>query len=55
MGEKDEDIFQDKIKELVVKIKSAGVLCELEMIPNAKHDDAPLYQKALENGLKFMS
>ncbi len=54
IGEMDDDIFQDEIKAFAQKLKSAGVPCELEVVPNARHDDAPLYQPAFLRGLEFI-
>lgn len=55
VGEKDVDIEQDAIKVFMDKMKSAGIPCELEMIPGATHDYTPAYDAALIHALKFVN
>lgn len=55
MGENDVDIEQDAIKVFVEKMKSAGVPCELEIVPGATHDYHPDYDAALMRALKFVN
>ena len=55
LGEYDNAIFADKVIELVNKIKSANIPCELETVPNANHDYSPAYDTALQRGLAFVS
>ena len=55
IGEQDDAIFADKVIELANKIKSAGIPCELEIVPDATHDYTPEYDAALQRGLAFVS
>lgn len=55
MGEKDTDIEQDAIRAFVEKMKSAGIPCELETVPNATHDYNPAYDEALKRALQFVN
>lgn len=54
VGEKDDDIFIPKVIELGEKISAAGIVCQVEMVPNATHDHSPAYDGALVRGLKFL-
>lgn len=55
MGEKDIDIEQDAIRAFVEKMRSAGISCELEIVPGATHDYNPAYDEALKRALKFVN
>ncbi|MBI2331747.1 MAG: dienelactone hydrolase family protein [Chloroflexi bacterium] len=55
MGDKDVDIEPDAIRAFVEKMKSAGVPCELEIVPGATHDYDPNYDAALVHALKFVN
>lgn len=54
MGDKDVDIEQDAIRAFVEKMRSAGIPCELEIVPGATHDYSPNYDSALVRALKFI-
>lgn len=54
VGEKDTDIDQDAIRALVEKMKSAGISCELEIVPGVTHDYDPEYDAALQRALQFI-
>lgn len=54
VGEKDVDIEQEGVYELFEKMKSAGISCELEIVPGATHDYNPGYDVALLRALKFI-
>jgi len=54
VGEKDDAIFADKIQSLSEKLRSAGIVCELEIVPDATHDYSPAYDTALLRALVFM-
>jgi pimeloyl-ACP methyl ester carboxylesterase len=54
VGAKDNAIFADKIHALSEKLQSAGIVCELETIPDATHDYSPAYDAALLRALVFM-
>lgn len=54
IGEEDVDIEQDAVRVFVDKMKSAGIPCELEVVPGATHDYNPNYDAALLRGLKFI-
>lgn len=53
MGNKDVDIEQDAVRAFVGKMKSAGISCELEIVPGATHDYNPDFDAALVHALKF--
>lgn len=55
VGEKDADIEQDAIRAFAVKMKAAGIPCELEIVPGATHDYHPGYDAALLRGLEFVN
>ena len=55
IGENDTDIFQDEVRALAEKLKSAGIACELETVPGATHDYSPVYDAALLRALAFIS
>ncbi len=55
IGENDTDIFQDEVRALAEKLKSAGIACELETVPGATHDYSPAYDAALLRALAFIS
>ena len=55
MGEKDVDIDQDAIRSFVEKMKSAGIACELDIVPGVTHDYDPKYDAAFLRALKFMN
>lgn len=55
MGDKDTDIEQDAIRVFVDKMKTAGIPCELEIIPGATHDYNPDYDAAIVNAVKFIN
>jgi dienelactone hydrolase len=51
VGEKDNAIFADKVYESAEKLQAAGLVCELETVPDATHDYAPTYDAALLRAL----
>ena len=55
IGEKDVDIEQDEIRAFVSKLKSAGIACELEMVPGTTHNYDPAYDEALMCALDFVN
>jgi dienelactone hydrolase len=55
MGDKDDLIERDAIRAFVEKMKSAGIPCELEIVPGATHDYHSNYDAALLNALKFVN
>ena len=55
MGDKDVDIEQDAIRVFVEKMRSAGIPCELEIVPGATHDYNPSYDAAIVNAVKFIN
>lgn len=55
IGEKDVDIEQDEIRAFVSKLKSAGIACELEMVPGTTHNYDPAYDEALMRALDFVN
>jgi len=55
MGDKDVDIEQGAIRVFVDKMKSAGIPCELEIVPGATHDYNPSYDAAIINAVKFIN
>ena len=55
MGDKDVDIEQDAIRVFVEKMKSAGIPCELEIVPGATHDYSSNYDAAIVNAVKFIN
>lgn len=55
VGDKDVDIEHESIRTFVEKMKSAGIPCELEIVPGATHDYSPDYDAALLRGLKFIA
>jgi predicted esterase len=55
MGDRDVDIEQDAIRIFVGKMKSAGIPCELEIVPGATHDYNSDYDAALIRALKFIN
>lgn len=54
-GEQDDAINIPEIKDLAGKMMSAGIPCELEMVPGATHDHTSVYDAALRRGLAFVS
>jgi pimeloyl-ACP methyl ester carboxylesterase len=54
VGEKDEDIFADEIHALAEKLQLGGVVCQVEMVPDASHDYTPAYDSALCRALEFV-
>lgn len=54
LGEKDTDIFQEEVHTLAGKLKSAGIACELETVPDATHDYSSAYDDALLRALAFI-
>ncbi len=54
VGEKDKDIFADKVHQLAEKLQSAGIACQLEIVPGMTHDYAPAYDAALLRALAFV-
>lgn len=54
LGEKDDVINVDEIKQLMEKLQAAGIACEFEVIPNATHEYDPAYEIALQRGLRFV-
>lgn len=55
IGEKDVDIEQDAVKALAERMKSAGIVCELEIVPNMTHDYNPAYDAPFVRGLNFIN
>lgn len=55
VGEKDDVIVVDEIKNLMAKLQAAGIACELEIVANAAHEYEPAYDDALQRGLRFVS
>lgn len=54
MGENDVDIEQDAVRAFSGKMKSAGIPCELEIVPGATHEYSSNYDTALLRALKFI-
>jgi pimeloyl-ACP methyl ester carboxylesterase len=55
IGEQDNAINTPEVKNLAEKIKTAGIPCEIEIVPDATHDHTPAYDAALRRGLTFVS
>lgn len=55
VGDKDEDIFVDKIHALAEKLQAAGVACYVEIVPDATHDYVSTYDAALLRALAFVA
>lgn len=53
-GEQDDAINVPEIKDLAEKMITAGIPCEVEMIPNATHDYTSAHDTALLRGLAFV-
>lgn len=54
IGEMDTAIFQDEIRALAEKLKSAGIVCEIETVPGTTHDYSPAYDAAFLRALVFI-
>lgn len=54
IGEKDLTIPQENIHALVDRLNAAGVRCQIEIIPSARHDFEPLYAAALIRAIGFI-
>ncbi|MBN2548372.1 MAG: dienelactone hydrolase family protein [Anaerolineales bacterium] len=54
IGEKDSTIPQENIHALVERLNTAGVHCNIEIIPGARHDFEPLYAAALIRAISFI-
>jgi predicted esterase len=54
LGERDDVILADKIVTLSEILQSAGIACELEIVPSAMHDYSPPYDAALLRALVFL-
>ena len=55
VGDKDVDIEHESIRAFVERMKSAGIPCEMDIVPGATHDHNPDYDAALLRGLKFIA
>jgi predicted esterase len=54
MGIADEAISQDNIRELVTTFNKNGIACDLKTTSDLEHDYPEDFDKALEEGLKFI-
>lgn len=54
VGENDFDISQAENQWFFEKLKSAGIVCEIETVPGATHDHTPAYDEAFY-ALTFIS
>jgi dienelactone hydrolase len=54
LGAQDTDINADEIHALAAQLQSAGIACEIETVPQATHDYAPVYDAALLRALAFV-
>lgn len=55
LGEQDDAIFIPKVLELAEKLKTAGLVCAVDMVPEATHAPHPAYDPALRRGLRFVA
>ena len=54
LGEQDDAINAPEVKALAEKLTTAGIPCQVEMVPNSTHDHNPAYDPALQRGLAFV-
>lgn len=53
-GEQDESISHQNIQVLINRLNEGGIPCNLEIIPEARHEFIPEYEEALLRGLDFV-
>lgn len=54
LGARDDVIPAQGVQALAEKLRSAGIACGLEVIPDASHDYSPAYDAALIRALDFL-
>ena len=54
IGAQDRAVVAEKIHALAGKLRSAGIACDLETVPDATHDYSPAYDAALVRALAFV-
>ena len=55
VGEKDELISSERSQAFCEVLGSTGILCQLEIVPDATHDCSPAYDAPLRRALAFMN